>query len=566
MQDNIFKVTEMSFADNQDNEYHNSVLPTLFRKLRIKAFASGSNAHTLPITEDVLRKGADTIYNQPILWKYNKYLDDAMSHEKDEIPCGFIPKDETNPITFVKENDRVYLVINALIWTKYSGKLIEIFERDGNKKDVSVEIHCKVKEHTDGDEIQDYVITGITILGEWINPAVEGCRAEMLQFANDKDKFLNIYKFAESRIQIVNTKEASVDGAWENPRRKLLKPILEASNKTALLNEAYLIPDLTNPTTSTCKYPHHVVRDGKLVIHVGGLKAAFSRAVQQDIVYGKVKKHLLRHYHELGLNTENFAEFGFSKEDYDKYFNDESGETHNMAIEGREAWADIISQVQAHEGKDAYVDSVEKDHIIYTKNDVRYHVEADVEVGKDDKKVSAKIKWNTVKKDADQRMAKDAHTSGGVADEYDDDTTEKEDEEQKKVDKKRFAELEKKCAELEKKCAQLEADNRAYMSKCEAMSDYEELKQFKCDAIEKMAQEERMAKMNEVFSQIESKGIELSDKDKKDMEAKFAEYNNSDAWANYAKAFAFDNASNVDGIVKIAYPTSNNTKRSIWDD
>ena len=197
---------------------------------------------------------------------------------------------------------------------------------------------------------------------------------------------------------------------------------------------------------------------------------------------------------------------------------------------------------------------------------MRYHVEADVEVGKDDKKVSAKIKWNTVKKDADQRMAKDAHTSDGVADEYDDDTTKREDEEQKKVDKKRFAELEKKCAELEKKCAQLEADNRAYMSKCEAMSDYEELKQFKCDAIEKMAQEERMAKMNEVFSQIESKGIELSDKDKKDMEAKFAEYNNSDAWANYAKAFAFDNASNVDGIVKIAYPTSNNTKRSIWDD
>ena len=34
---------------------------SLFRKVKIKAFATGENAHTLPIEEDVLRRGAKTI-------------------------------------------------------------------------------------------------------------------------------------------------------------------------------------------------------------------------------------------------------------------------------------------------------------------------------------------------------------------------------------------------------------------------------------------------------------------------------------------------------------------------
>src|SRR5699024_91996 len=76
-------------------------------------------------------------------------------------------------------------------------------------------------------------------------------------------------------------------------------------------------------------------------------------------------------------------------------------------IEGRKAWAKVIKKVQDHEGDGAYVDSIENDHIIYTKDDVRYRVEADIKVDKDDKSVDADIKWDTVKKDADQKMSED---------------------------------------------------------------------------------------------------------------------------------------------------------------
>ena len=100
-------------------------------------------------------------------------------------------------------------------------------------------------------------------------------------------------------------------------------------------------------------------------------------------------------------------------------------------IQGREAWGEIIKKVQAHEGKDVYVDSVEDNAIIYTKNKIRYKVEADIKAGKDDKTIDADIKWGTVKKDADQDVKNaeypedDAHSTDKKDKEEAKDDTEK---------------------------------------------------------------------------------------------------------------------------------------------
>ena len=298
----------------------------LFKRLRIKAFATGENAHTLPIQEDVLKRAAKTIYNKPILWKYNPYIEDAMGHEKDEVPCGFVPESEDNPIRFIQENDKTYLLIDALIWTRYSGKLVDIFIRDDMRKDVSIEIHYLQSPESLEDykpDIEDFVITGITILGEYVNPACKGCEAEMLEFSEDKEKYLK--NMADSSIiKIDNSKESSVDGKWENPRRKLFNPIIKSKNKSSLLKEAYLVTGEIDddPEITKFKYPHHVIRNGNLVIHKNGLQAAFQRASQQGIVSGKIKAHLMKHYKELGLNSENFAEFGISNEEFCNYFYD----------------------------------------------------------------------------------------------------------------------------------------------------------------------------------------------------------------------------------------------------
>lgn len=126
-------------------------------------------------------------------------------------------------------------------------------------------------------------------------------------------------------IEIDNSKDAAVDGKWKDPGASLYNQLLNASwvpegNSPNMdecifpshyLEEAYLIAPInkikygpygmTSFSRSGCKYPHHIIRDGKLVVHIQGLKAAYARAKQMGIFSGEVKEHLERHYKELGL-------------------------------------------------------------------------------------------------------------------------------------------------------------------------------------------------------------------------------------------------------------------------
>jgi len=116
-------------------------------------------------------------------------------------------------------------------------------------------------------------------------------------------------------ITIDNRKESTTTGQWSNPGAKLYDDILKASNWKTVLEETYLIAptskitnnprERTTYSSSDVGYPHHVIRNGKLVVHVAGLRASYSRAKQQGIFRGEVKAHLERHYKELGLYEES---------------------------------------------------------------------------------------------------------------------------------------------------------------------------------------------------------------------------------------------------------------------
>ena len=100
-----------------------------FATLKIDAFASGKNRHDLFISEDTLRKTATTILQKPIVWAYSRVTDDATGHSEDELPCGFVPHD--SPIEFRKlEDGRTMMSVIGKLWTRYSGKMMDIFERD----------------------------------------------------------------------------------------------------------------------------------------------------------------------------------------------------------------------------------------------------------------------------------------------------------------------------------------------------------------------------------------------------------------------------------------------------
>lgn len=601
-----FSIDRIDFIDEMND--------MLFRKARIRAFASGQNAHTLPIDEDVLRRGATTIYNKPILWKYNKYLDDAMGHEEDEVPCGFIPEvfnKQENPIEFERDKDgRVFIVITSYIWTKYSGKLIEIFERDNSKKDVSIEIVI-VDADNNGDKpkVLDFIIAGITILGEWVNPACKGARAELLAFSEDKKKYEELC-FAEKSIKINNSKESATSGAWSNPRKKLFDPIINASNTTSLFKEAYLINsnDSKDSNMGEHKYPHHVIRNGELVLHKDGLEAAFQRASQQGIVSGGVKAHLLRHYRELGLNTENFSEFNMTQKQFNEYFSEDiiknsesvGGKTLDMN-ERKELLCSYFANFTFSDGEttaEKYsVDEVKENTVVCTdkefncKYEIAYSISDNKEVTADMSEMkkmgdvniegaaqTEELKKEEEKQNKEAKENENATTEKMAEDEDEKDTDDKNDdddskeddengEEKAKEEEMSFEDLKTKYEELCNKFAKAEEDNKAYMAKIEEMSDYAELKKFKEDAEAKEKQEAEMAEMNKVMSDIEERGVEMSDEEKTELMSKVTEFSSIDAWANFAKAQVFDRVEKIDGMLKIGMPFSNVKKKSnsVWD-
>lgn len=117
------------------------------------------------------------------------------------------------------------------------------------------------------------------------------------------------------KITIDNSKSSAVhSSSWSNPGKSLYGKLLEASNVESLVKEAYLIVEngYKDAPSEKLKYPHHVVKDGKLVLNVKGVEAALARAKQTG-VFDQVKAHLKRHYTELGLPME-----AFEKEDSGK--------------------------------------------------------------------------------------------------------------------------------------------------------------------------------------------------------------------------------------------------------
>lgn len=556
-----FDVDRIEFEKEKSNR---------FRKGIIYAFADGPNAHTHPISSEVLTKCANSIYDIPIVCKYCDFVEDFLAHEEDEIPIGFVKEttaNYSNPIRFEKLDDgRTFIVIEGLIWQKYSGNAIEVMERSDKRKSVSVELVVTDGEEVDGKlEVKEFVLQGITILGDFVTPAVRDAHIK-LEFSADKRDYL---EFMANNIKIDNTKEAAAHGAWSNPRRKLFAPISKASNVAALVREAYLINDGsdTEPKISKLKYPHHVVRDGKLVIHVDGLQAAFQRAKQQDIFRGAVKAHIARHYKELGLSTENFADFGLDKVDFSMLFDNVKNENEGvgeigMANEIKNAELEPEVACSDEDVKAEKVECASKPE--ETSGDEKTEEMADNKPEEDmaDNKPEDEDK-------PEENMADDSESdkkeSDDEEDEEEDADEEAKEDEEKDEEKMSFEDAMAKIAEMSETISKLENDNNAYMAKIAEMSDYEELKQFKCMAEEKAKKEEEMAKMESVMCDIESRGITMSDSDKEKLMAKFSEFDSADAWANYVKAQAFDMYGSDFDNSKIGLPFGEPKATSIWD-
>lgn len=557
-----------------------------FAMAKIGFLASGDNGQDSPISEEVLRRDAHTALGKPIVAEYDPWQNDVTTHTTEEVIVGWIPSD--SEIEFVSlEDGRVMAFANCLISKIYATDVYELFKRD-NYRSVSSEFSC-VQDDENGDgtgNVESFEVRGVTILGKTVRPAVEGANIQVKKFSLDNanklfDEYNNpLKKFADDRRKLmdqegsknfpVDTSKDAVDmGDWNGDKAK--HDLMDSKNYDSIGDKVCLDFTKGDRKLENCKYPVMNVKDGKWVYSAEGLSSAMAYAAQHD---PEVYKKAVSLQKKLGLYKDD------KKEDSKKM-----SEEKKFEIEGREAWGDVIKEVQDHEGKDAYVESVEKDHIIYKigKDGDRMTVKADVKVGKDDKKVSAKIDWDTKKKDADQKEFADDETDKtddkDTKDGEGDDSKSKEFEDKDNKDKKEdpkdkeekkfsfdtyadngaYASMLDKESEDNKKLAKELAekdDFNVIMSKLfELNTKCAELKKFKDD----IEMSETKDKVDKTLATVKDK-VCAEDYKKFYEEGQKCNCGNVEQFVSKVKAFAFDvsikSNTNTDGIMKFAFGDS----------
>ena len=436
-----FAVDGFEFEDVKDARFAKGI---------IHAFADGENAHTHPIETKVLIDCANSVYDIPLVCRYNGFTDDFMSHEADETPIGFIKETSptySNPIVFEKHTDgRTFLVIKALIWKKYAKDAVRVFKNSEGKKAVSVEIIITKGEEIDGKvRVDEFVLDGITVLGDFVKPAVKDARIQV-EFAQDKTDYLNGLKFADT-----TTEETGENMADEN--------------KMAQEGQVNCADDTNKP------------EDGENMSAVGTDGCACNG---------------------------NMAD-------------DENAGSDNA--DGDENMAQLPPENMSDDNKSDDDDETD-----------------------------------------------DKSDNGDKGENRDDESEEDEKPEDDKSEKMSVEAAMSQIATMSDKINELEAQNKAYMSQIEAMSDYEDLKQFKFATEQRIKQEADMATMNKVMSEIAARGCNMSDEEKDALKAKFSEFSSADAWSNYVKAQAFEKFENNSSVQQIGLPFAEPKKtNSIWD-
>lgn len=502
-----FSINEVKRINS--SEYENSE----FAIGKMGFLSTRPNSHQLNISETVLKESAPSVLGKWIVADMTGVVD-AGTHTEQEYIVGMVPRDQE--VDFVYDEDG-YLksYVDVIISKVYAKNYCAMFESD-NLRNVSVEMNVHTSEE-DEHEVLDFNIVGVTTLGKHINPSCPGSDIVFTRFSETeanaffedcKKKCSNLENFMDQRknkmseekkYKIDKSKEALSDKPWgEVDKTKLRNDIMGASNKNTLVKDVYMLVEdgWEDAPSEHLKYPVMELKGDTFVYNRDGLSSALGYAKKENVssVVSKVEKI----QRKLGLFKEGKEA---DTEMSTKYFDE---------IEGRKAWADVIEEVQEHEGRDAYVDSIEKDHIIYTKDDVRYRVEADIKVDKDDKTVDADIHWDTVKKDKDQKMSEKKEMS-----------------------------IDEAMAEIDRLSKDVEDNKNIIMDKDKQMKDMEkelsELRAFK-EAADKQT---LAASVESVMSEVKDC---LSDDKYKEFrdEGLQCSVDGVDGWANKVKAFCFE--------------------------
>lgn len=483
-------------------EVSDEVLDNHLAILEVYVCHDGNNAHNLPIKLETIKDAQDTLKNKPLVAGFDGR--DFEGHEIDEVIIGYFP--ESSNMKYVEKNNKTYLVAEAIMPKLYAKWAYDIFQKNSTKS-VSMEIEVEDYEELGADliEIKKFIFNAVTVLGESHMPACEGANATMVKFSkesvekvyekhltsqNIKNKYFDVdipiesdeTTYMEKNIKINNNKEAAItSGSWDNPGKSLYEPLLNSDNSKSLVNEAYLIvePGYEDAPSEHLKYPHHSLKGSELVLNERGVIAAFQRASQEGIVSGKVKEHLLRHYRELGLSTENFE------------INEKGGKSMPEEEKMEEKVEKEVEEIKDEETFDSQKEDEKSD--------------------RDDAKEEAK------KEENDERSEIDDYREEEKGEEMEADS-EAECQEDFNDDKKKIAELEAEICALKEKLCKYEEEDKTRMVEAALSNVVELMSADEISALREDAKNYSLEEMTAFENKVKAIAFEKITEAKKDEE------------------------------------------------
>lgn len=225
-----------------------------FSLLRVDAFATGKSLHDTFVTEETLRRTANTILQKPFVFAIDKRFDDLSSHVPEEVAGGFVPHNSRLEFRQL-EDGRLMLSCDVLIWKRYSNNLVEYFKRDGGKKGVSVEVEVfesKEDEKTGLLELVDYAFQAITGLGDMISPAIPNAQAVMA-FSKEYEK---AYELEFGRYDDLNFKIPSSVKSNAKQGLELREKFGRGGTSVGLASARYLVKN----DTATPEKVRHIAK------------------------------------------------------------------------------------------------------------------------------------------------------------------------------------------------------------------------------------------------------------------------------------------------------------------
>ena len=522
------------------------------------------NAHKLDISDDVLRRDAQSILGNMLVAKIQN--GDATTHLPSEIQYGYFPREQE--IEFVEEDGITKAYAYAVVSKHYSKELNNIFEFD-NLRNSSVEMTVTTDKDEDEGKVVALDIFGLTVLGKAINGSCPDADIKMVRFSVEdadayfakSDSLSNLKQFVEERKQLMTEKktykidkfkEAMSTADWGDYDKVTMRDkIMEAKNRDTLVKSVYLLVEdgWKDAPSEHLKYPIMMLDGDKFIYNRNALSSALAYAKQNDEteVVNKIKAI----YKKLDLDDD-------SERKEDK----KMAEIEFSAVDIGDMWGRLYSAMREVRNWEYGIQGIyEEDNQKFAIliDDAKKLYRLDFSLTEDGLTLAdevVEVKQEFTETDNIKKFAEPENVAEyRLADCDDDDDKDDEHEEEMSAD-----EMKAKMAELEK---DIESRDNIIMEKD---AELEELRKFKAEVEE----QRKAATVESIMSECKEY---MSDEQYKEMREEGMACNMAeiDGWTNKVKAVSFSAVKknvkkNNDGLFRFAAPIDNNKKsNSVWD-